>query len=368
MKRSKVTIIAIAIAVYCPFGILAVAAESITVGVVACLSGGCAEWGVATKNGLELAQDEINSAGGFKGKRVDLKFEDTNEATSAAQAVTAFRKLRSSRDIHFFIGPSWTPAGLALAPIVGKMADVVMISPSLGVAEFNEAAPNLFNTMMHSETGTRSLARLARQRGWKRAGIFSSQQPWENLQGKVFRDEFTRLGGEISPLLEPEPNIKDLRTESLRIISSKPDGVFLANMNQEGIAARQLRDLGFKGAFYAALLDQTRIDEAGGALEGAISAQSPAAQIGFVSKYNARFGMKPTASADTAYDALIALGKAIEAAGDPGPRAVRDALLHVQFEGASGLVKFDDKGGVVRDPSLVIVSANHITPLKEGVR
>ena len=368
MKISNVTIVAIAIAACCPFGIVSVSAESIAVGVVACLSGGCAEWGVATKNGLELAQAEINSAGGVKGKQVDLQFEDTNEATSAAQAVTAFRKLRSSKDIHFFIGPSWTPAGLALAPIVGKMADVVMISPSLGVAEFNEAAPNLFNTMMHSETGTRSLARLARQRGWKRAGIFSSQQPWENLQGKVFRDEFTRLGGEVSALLEPEPNIKDLRTESLRIISSKPDGVFLANMNQEGIAARQLRGLGFKGALYAALLDQTRIDEAGGALEGAISAQSPAARVEFVSKYNARFGMKPTASADTAYDALIALGKAIEAAGSPDPLAVRDALLHVQFEGASGVVKFDDKGGVVRDPSFVVVSANTITPLREAMK
>ena len=99
---------AIAIAGCCPLGIVAVAAESLTVGVLTCLSGGCAEWGVATKNGLELAQDEINSSGGFKGRRVDLQFEDSNEATSAAQAVTSFRKLSSSKDIHFFIGPSWT--------------------------------------------------------------------------------------------------------------------------------------------------------------------------------------------------------------------------------------------------------------------
>jgi branched-chain amino acid transport system substrate-binding protein len=172
----------------------------------------------------------------------------------------------------------------------------------------------------------------------------------------------------VSALLEPEPNIKDLRTESLRIIRSKPDGVFLANLNQEGVAAKQLRGLGFKGPFYAALLDQTRINEADGALEGAISAQSPAADPGFVQKYNLRFGMKPTASADTAYDALIALGKAIEAAGGPDPLAVRDALLHVEFQGASGIVKFDDKGGVVRGPKSVIVSANNIAPLNEETR
>jgi branched-chain amino acid transport system substrate-binding protein len=315
-----------------------------------------------------LAQDEINSSGGVLGKQFELQFEDTNEAISAAQAVTAFRKLRASRNVKFFIGPTWTPAGLALAPIAGKMSDIVMISPSLGVAEFNEAAPNLFNTMMHSETGTRALAKLARERGWKRAGIFSSEQPWETLQGNVFSDEFVRLGGEVSALLEPDPNIKDLRTESLKIIASKPDGILLANMNQEGIAARQLRALGYKGPFFAALLDQTRINEAGGALEGTVSAQSPEASAPFVSKYTAKFGMKPTASADTAHDALVALAKAIALTGGTDSIAVRDALSRVQFDGASGPVKFDDKGGVVREPSLIVVSENALVSLKEGLR
>jgi ABC-type branched-subunit amino acid transport system substrate-binding protein len=43
----------------------------------------------------------------------------------------------------------------------------------------------------------------------------------------------------------------------------------------------------------------------------------------------------------SSYDALIALGKAIEAAGGSNPLAVRDALLHVQFEGASGVVVWE---------------------------
>lgn len=342
----------------------AAAAETLTVGVLTCLSGGCAEWGTATRNGLLIAQDEINRSGGVLGERLELQFEDTNEATAATQAVSAFRKLRASTNARFYIGPSWTPAGLALAPIVGKMSDVIMISPSLGVADFNEAAPNLFNTMMHSETGTRALAKLALDRGWKRAAIFASQQPWEALQGKVFREEFIRLGGEITALLEPEPNMKDLRTESIKIIASKPDGVFLANFNQQGIAAKQLRALGYKGPLYSALLDQTRLGDSVGALEGTISAQSPESQPTFVATYTTRFGAKPAASADTAHDALIALSKAITSAGGMDAGSVRDALLRVNFEGASGPVKFDDKGGVLRDPMFVSVSDNSIQKLK----
>jgi len=336
--------------------------DTIKVGVLACLSGGCAEWGNATKNGLLIALDKINSSGGVLNKKIELVFEDTNEATAAMQAVTALRSLQSKYGIKFFVGPSWTPAGLALAPIVGKMNDVVMISPSLGVAEFNESAPNLFNTMMDSETATRTLAKLAFDQGWRRAGVFSSQQPWENLQGKVFSEEFNRLGGEVVLSLEPLPDTKDLRTECLKMVASKPDGVFLANLNQEGIAAKRLRGMNYKGPFYAALIDQTRIDEAGGGLEGAISAQSPEAEPSFVSAHLSRFKTKPSGSADTAHDALIALSKAITSAESIDAVLVREALLKVQFDGASGKVVFDNKGGVVREPSIVKVSNNSLIP------
>ncbi|HMO16505.1 MAG TPA: ABC transporter substrate-binding protein [Oligoflexia bacterium] len=341
------------------------AEDTIKIGVLACLSGGCAEWGNATKNGLQLALDKINSNEGVLNKKIELLFEDTNEATAAMQAVTAFRLLNSRHKIKFFIGPSWTPAGLALAPIAGKMDDVVMISPSLGVAEFNEYAPNLFNTMMHSETATQKLANLAFEQGWRNAGVFSSQQPWENLQGKVFSEEFSRLGGKISLLIEPLPDVVDLRTECLKMISSKPDVIFLANLNQEGIAAKRLRALNYKGPFFSALIDQTRINEANGALEGAISAQSPESEPEFVDQYIAKYGFKPTSSADTAHDALIALSKAIALTNSTDPIRVRENLQKVQFDGASGKVLFDHKGGVIREPFIVKVENNQLVPVED---
>lgn len=343
------------------FGSRAVqASDTIKIGVLACLSGGCAEWGVATKNGLLIAQDEINSKGGVLGRRIELVFEDTDEATSATKAVTALKKLLSHGDIKLFIGPTWTPAALAIVPVAGSMHDVLMISPSVGVAEFNESSPNLFNTMMHSESATKKLAQLARSTGWKRAGVFSSEQPWESLQAKVFKEEFTRLGGEVVAFVEPNPDAKDLRTEALKVSASKPDGVFLANLNQSAIAARQLRTLKYSGQFFCALLDQTRVDEADGALEGAISAQSPEANASFTTAYNQRFGGASDAAADTAHDALVALAKAITAAGVTDSKFVQKALLDVTFDGASGRIAFDTLGGVIREPRLVMVTGKKI--------
>jgi branched-chain amino acid transport system substrate-binding protein len=104
-------------------------------------------------------------------------------------------------------------------------------------------------------------------------------------------------------------------------------------------------------------------DEAGGSLEAAISAQSPEAEPDFVSAYLTKFGTKPSSSADTAHDALMALSKAITLAESTDPALVAEALLKVQFEGASGKIVFDGKGGVVREPLIVKVSNNSLIPV-----
>lgn len=343
-------------------------AEPVTVGVMACLSGPCAEWGEATRKGLQLALDDSNPARGELGPEMKLLFEDTNEAIAATQAVTAFRKLRATEKANFFIGPTWVPAGLALAPIIKKMSDVVIISPSLGVSEFNEAGPNIFKTMMSSVDGTRALARVARDRGCQRASIFSSEQPWDNSQGKAFQDEYVKLGGQISLLLEPNPSIKDLKTESLRIIASKPECVVLTNFIQMALAAKQLKVLGYNGPLYLADVDTVRVREASGALEGAVSAKSPATQSSFQAKYRAKYGTDPEIPSDTAYDALAALGRALATAGASDPVAVREALLRVDFEGASGRVRFDSNGGAMREPRFVYVSGASLKPLEKEKR
>ena len=335
-------------------------AEKFKIGAPICLTGGCAEWGEATKNGLTIAQESLNAKGGILGKQIEIIYEDTSEATGGFKAVTAFKKLKSYGDINFYIGPSWTPGGLALAPVVGKMKDVVMISPSLGVAQFIESSSNLFNTMPHSEDATRAIARLMIQNQLKKVAIFSSQQPWEDLQAKVFREEFIKLGGEIISEQSPNPDTTDLKTESLKIVSAKPESVFLANLNQSGIASRQLRGLGYKGPLYAALLDQTRIDLAQGALEGAVTAQYPEASSDFVAAYTKRFGKKPNTSADTAHDAMIVLAMAINNAKSISSESVIAQILKIEFQGASGLVKFDSKGGVVRTPQYVVVKNSRL--------
>ena len=107
-------------------------------------------------------------------------------------------------------------------------------------------------------------------------------------------------------------------------------------------------------------MEQTRIDEAKGALEGAISAQFPEGSTEFVNKFVSKYQVKPSASADTAYDSLSALKMAIEQSQSFEATNVAKSLLNVQFQGASGKIKFDPQGGIIRQPVLVKVLKSQI--------
>jgi branched-chain amino acid transport system substrate-binding protein len=253
------------------------------------------------------------------------------------------------------IGPSWTPGGLSVALIAAKRPDVILTSPSLGVADFDRAGENIFNLWPHDEHVTRNLASFALTKGWKRIAVFSSQQPWELLQGTIFSDEFARQGGHVVVKVEPLPTQPDLRAEALRIRSAKPDAVFLTNFTQMGVGAKQLRDLGYKGPLFAILMDDTRIETSAGALDNSIYSGYPAPEPGFSESFRARYHKEPGIGADTAYDTMKLYAWAVTQAGTFDPGKVKFTIQSARLPGASGMIQFDEFGGVKKDPVLYVV-------------
>ena len=63
--------------------------DTILVGHVASLTGSEATFGVSTDNGIKLAFDELNKAGGVKGKKLALKtLDDQGKPEEAQVAIT----------------------------------------------------------------------------------------------------------------------------------------------------------------------------------------------------------------------------------------------------------------------------------------
>lgn len=328
-----------------------------TIGALLCLSGDCASWGQSSLNGVMLAVEELNATGGIGGLTVVVQTEDSRES-SPAQAITGFRALSSNSSIRLIIGPTWTPAGAALAPIASR-SSMLVITPSIAVADFSSAAANIFNTMPVEDIMTEALAEFAISRHWRRFGIFASQHPAELSQAKVFEAKLKSLGGEVTFFADPPPTAEDLRTEALRISSSKPDAVFISNW--WGAAPKALRAVGYDGPILTRQMDADRLAAAGTALHKAYFPRYPRASDDFVMRYQKKYKQSPPLYAATAYDAV---GVYAALRRDPTLNNAADlaaALSRVNYHGASGVIRFaNDRTIIARTVEIAQVNGDSL--------
>ena len=336
--------------------------QDLKLGLLVSTSDEWASVGQAIRQGAELAIEEINSAGGVHGKTLTAIVEDSKEASSGANAVTAYHSLRN-RGVEFFIGPTGTPAGLSLAPIIAH-DPVLFVTPMVGVRDFSDASPNIFNVRGVDETGARAMANAAYARGLTRAAVIASQQPWESTQGKAFAQEFSRIGGSVVAHEESLPESVDLRTHIAKVLAKAPQIIFLSNFNRLPLTSRQLVAAGYSGPKYLALLDQSALDQAQGTLEGAEFATFERPSPAFELKYVARFSDKPNLGADTGYDAVYSIVTAIKLANSLSPSNVAVALQNTSIDGADGQVSFS--GGRIANRKVVRfrVSQGSIVPVE----
>lgn len=335
------------------------------VGMPVCLTTACSIEGDHSVKGAQLAASDLNDKGGVLGQRVVLRVEDTAEATTAATAVTAYQKLRTDRSIQYFIGPNWTPAGLAIGPIAAK-ADIVITSPSLGVKDFSALGINIFNVNGPDEASSRYLAQLAFRKGWRKVGIFSSQQPWDSAQALFFEDEFKKMGGFIVSKQEALPDASDLRVEALRLVQAKPDAIFFSNISgKTAVSLMRLRELNYNGPKLMVWIDDNIVNQANGAAEGAISCNVTEPSPWFVEKFSSRYGISPERASYGSYDILMIYAAAIEKAKSFEPAKVIPFLAKTRHDGASGKFEFNELGDAVRIPVPKAVKDGKFVPYNE---
>jgi branched-chain amino acid transport system substrate-binding protein len=326
----------------------AVAEErNFTVGILASLTGNWAQIGRNLEQGATLARDEINANGGVLGAKLIFDIQDTDEEKTGAKVVSAYHAMRR-RGIRFFVGPTGVPGIMALAPLAAK-DDVIVIAPTSTNSFYKDSA-KFFNASGDNRITTEAIAQRTFERGFRRVAIFGSLQPWEQDQASTFKERFLALGGAIVAEQYPMADQVDLRTEALRIVRAKPDAVFFAIFNQVASAAKMLRQHGFNGGMFASIMDDAHIAASGGALDSAELYLFNAPGPTFVDTFKKRFGTEPGLFADSAYDAVVSLGRALNAAGTLDRDAVITALHKNTFTGSSGkLVGYDRDGLLARD-------------------
>ena len=110
----------------------------IKVGVYGDTSGATSSFGQSTKNGIQLAFDEINAAGGVNGRKLIMLFED--DQGRPEQAKTVVSKLINQDKVQALLGEVASTNSLAAAP-VAQDAKIPMITPSSTCLLYTSPSP-----------------------------------------------------------------------------------------------------------------------------------------------------------------------------------------------------------------------------------
>src|SRR5689334_11831101 len=109
-----------------------ISANEIVIGTHQDLSGPIKGWGVPVSNGMKMAVEEINAAGGVNGRKIRLVIEDSGY--DPKKAVLASQKLIERDKIFAMVGPMGSPTVLAAQDVLFD-AGVLQLFP-LTAAEF----------------------------------------------------------------------------------------------------------------------------------------------------------------------------------------------------------------------------------------
>ncbi|MBT3406379.1 ABC transporter substrate-binding protein [Candidatus Woesearchaeota archaeon] len=341
----------------------AVKEETIKIGAILMLTGPVGtSWGEYSLKGIELAIKEINANGGINGKQVELIVED-NRGDNPKVAISAFHKLVNEDKVSLIIGPNWSPSGLALAPLADE-TKIVMVSPSLGVADFNEHSDYIFNLWPHDVSITDELARHVYDKGYRRVAVLGSLQVWEMQQAERFKKTFEEIGGEVVSFQLPNPEDRELRAEAAKIKASDAEAVVFTNMGKEGLSAKRIRESDVKIPFFSILLDDEQLRASEGALEDTVIVTSFTPIDSFVRKFKEEYSKEPLTTADTSYDSVVLLSEAIKAVGSDDATLIAEHINSLRtYSGASGDLIFDGKGGVNKPFSLRQVQNGVVTDI-----
>jgi branched-chain amino acid transport system substrate-binding protein len=350
----------------------AYAADPIKIGVVNMLTGPFAEGGSFQVNGLQLALEDINKAGGILGRPVELHTEDN--ASTNPGTVLAFSKLFTDPAIKAIVGPIASTHIQAASPAIAKAGIPTMIGgtdPSLTRVNNKwvfRARPNdLYSSKVIADFGVNTLK-------LKKWAIIHATDAFGQGGAKALTEALQAMG--VTPVLDQgyTSNAQDFTPIVLAVKKSGAEvlGTYMTVPADQAIFAKQLRQLGVNIQWVGSptTVTVTARNLAGEALYGTyavvdFNADANDAARDFTKRYRERFGIAPDNFASWSYDSLNILALAMNNAKSTEPEAIRKAILAIKgYRGLEGNYEFDSRGDGLHGYNVVKNDGGKITFIK----
>jgi branched-chain amino acid transport system substrate-binding protein len=325
--------------------------DDIVVGAYLSLSGSDSTFGSDTKDGIELAVDEVNKAGGVKGKKVKVLYED--DKSTPQEASNKVRQLIDRDKVVAVLGEVASSRSMA-GGLICNTKKVPMVTPSSTAVEVTKDREYVFRSCFTDAQQGDVAARFAFEKlGKKNAGVFYvAQDNYSSGLAQSFKDAFQKLGGKIvvdKPYQAKETNFSTYLEE---LKKANPEIIFVPNYyNDMVVIARQAKAAKIPGSMFLGgdgWDSSVLLEGAGDELEGAYFTNHYAPDVpwansqAFIKAFKERYKKDPGSLAAQGYDAAKMLFDAISRADTPTPEAIKDALKKTSgFKGATGTLTID---------------------------
>jgi branched-chain amino acid transport system substrate-binding protein len=366
MYRIAKTVAAISVAAAIAAGPVAAENEKKAVfPVLVPITGFLALEGTAQRNGAVLALDE-----GIGGVAARYEVQDTG--TSPEVAVNALLRALSRDQVSAVAASMFGTQMLAMMPVAAE-AEVPLLTVS-GTAKLTE----MDNPWVFRFFPTDAVVKVAQARyvveelGRKRPAVLYQTTAYGQSGQAHLRAAFEKLGADVVYEEGLAPDVKDMLPALTKALAAEPDVLVLhLHSGPTALFVRQAKANGTDlpivagSAMHqpttAALLEPAEL--AGVCAESGsspISGGSPEMDA-FAAAYRARFDAEPDAFALGQYDAMRMALTAI-ADGAATPRALRDRLAAMEYEGLAMTYKSDGTGNMAHDAVIVCYDGESRVP------
>ena len=348
------------------------ATGDILVGFYGSLTGDGASFGQSSREGAELAVDELNAAGGVLGRKLRLLVED--DQSKPEEASNAVTKLVTQDKVVAVIGEVASRRTLAAAPISQKY-QIPMITPASTNAKVTEVGDYVFRVCFIDPFQGEVLAKFAYNdlKARKVAILRDQAQDYSVGLTDSVQQNFTKLGGQVSAPVSYSTGDADFKAALTRIRSEKPDVLFATGYYPEAaIITRQARELGMTmpilggDGWVGDALQNGREALKNTYISNHYSGDNPDPVVqNFVNSYKKRFNKDPDAIAALGYDAIKVLADSLTRANSTDGPKLRDAIASADVPGVTGRLKMNaqrnvDKPAVVQEVTYADGKVNFI--------
>lgn len=355
------------------------ALKVIKIGVDLPLSGQSASTGLPTRNGAQLAVEQINAAGDLiPGYSLQLYvLDDTvNGVHNPQQGAANAQTLISDDSVVAILGPFNSNVAKAMMPIMNQ-ANLAMISPSvanetLTKPQYGQLAtlrPSGVTTFFRLSTPDDVRAPIAAdysidKLGFKTVYVLDDQETYGKGVAANFARRFAeRLGNAAIVGRDGVPKgTTDFRTIITSVAAKQPDFIYYGGTSSNGLGLfrKQMKDtlpttplMGADG-----IVEQQFITDAGDnangtyASLGAVNIEGTTKGKEFIAAYKARFNAEAGAYSANAYDIISIIAAAIKSSASKwrsdnpatNRETIRAAIARTKYDGVTGPTSFDPNG------------------------